>query len=56
MKPPYQCLYCGAPSWKDPSEQTPPPSYCHPEDHGNKEDHWDQDDLPNGVPVESLGR
>lgn len=34
MKPPYRCKFCGAPSWIEPSEQTMPPDYCHPEDHG----------------------
>lgn len=29
----YVCKYCGQPSQLDPSEQTPPVDYCHPEDH-----------------------
>ena len=29
----FTCKYCGAPSEIDPSDQTPPPDYCHPEDH-----------------------
>lgn len=32
--PPHRCNFCGAPSWVDPSDQTEPPAYCHPEDHG----------------------
>ena len=35
---PHHCIYCGAPSWRDPSDQTPPPDYCHPEDHDAPED------------------
>lgn len=30
---PYRCLYCGAPSDREESEQSPPSDYCHPEDH-----------------------
>ncbi|KAB2842162.1 MAG: hypothetical protein F9K47_09720 [Burkholderiales bacterium] len=26
---PFICQYCGSPSWIDPSDQTPPPDYCH---------------------------
>ena len=33
-KPPHTCLFCGAPSWYDPSDQSPPPDYCHESDHG----------------------
>lgn len=29
----FTCEYCGAPSEIDPSDQTPPPAYCYPEDH-----------------------
>lgn len=29
----YECRFCGAPSAVDPSDQTPPADYCHPEDH-----------------------
>jgi hypothetical protein len=36
--PPYKCLFCGAPSWVDPSDQTPPPDYCHEADHGEPND------------------
>lgn len=32
--PPFRCKVCSAPSWVNPSDQTPPPDYCHPEDHG----------------------
>ena len=32
--PPFRCLFCGAPSWVDPSDQYPPPDYCHESDHG----------------------
>lgn len=27
------CKFCGAPSQVDPADQSPPPDYCHPEDH-----------------------
>ena len=37
-EPPYHCRFCGAPSRREPSEQTPPPDYCHPEDHGSPDD------------------
>lgn len=37
-EPPYRCRFCGAPSWLDPSDQTPPPDYCHPEDHGSPDE------------------
>lgn len=37
-EPPYRCRFCGAPSWREPSEQTAPPDYCHPEDHGSPDD------------------
>lgn len=39
--PPYACIFCGAPSWVDPSDQTRPPAYCHEADHGSP----DEDDL-----------
>jgi hypothetical protein len=29
----FTCKYCGAPSDVDPSDQFPPPDYCHEEDH-----------------------
>lgn len=32
--PPHTCKYCGAPSWLDESDQSPPPDYCHESDHG----------------------
>ena len=38
MTPPYTCQFCGMPSWYDESEQTMPPDYCHPSDHGEPED------------------
>lgn len=38
MDAPYTCKFCGAPSYIDESDQIPPPDYCHPEDHGNRED------------------
>ena len=33
--PPFRCLFCGHPSWVDPSDQSPPPDYCHESDHGD---------------------
>ena len=35
---PYTCKYCGMPSWIAPSDQSPPPDYCHESDHGTEED------------------
>ena len=35
---PYTCKYCGMPSWIDPSDQSPPPDYCHEIDHGTSKD------------------
>lgn len=35
---PFTCKYCGLPSWIDPSDQSPPPDYCHEIDHGTAED------------------
>ena len=35
---PFTCKYCGQPSWIDPSDQSPPPDYCHEIDHGTSED------------------
>lgn len=35
---PYTCKFCGTPSWRAPSEQELPPSYCHEEDHRNPSD------------------
>lgn len=37
MKAPYVCKFCGFPSWIEPSDQTPPPDYCHESDHGCQE-------------------
>jgi len=37
-EPPYRCLFCGAPSWVDPSDQSPPPDYCHESDHGSADE------------------
>lgn len=31
---PHRCTFCAAPSWIDPSDQMPPPDYCHQSDHG----------------------
>ena len=35
---PFTCKYCGLPSWIDPTDQSPPPDYCHEIDHGTAED------------------
>lgn len=35
---PFTCKYCGMPSWIDPSDQAPPPDYCHEIDHGTAYD------------------
>lgn len=35
---PFRCRFCGADSWIDPSDQTPPPDYCHESDHGSDDD------------------
>ena len=35
---PFACKYCGAPSWVDPSDQLPPPDYCHEGDHGDADE------------------
>lgn len=32
--PPYQCRFCGNPSWIAPEDQTPPADYCHESEHG----------------------
>jgi hypothetical protein len=43
---PFECQFCGAPSWIDPSDQSLPPDYCHPDDHGEppeEEDGFDVD-------------
>lgn len=42
MKPEHICKYCGAPSYLDPSDQTPPPDYCHESDHGEPEEDEEQ--------------
>ena len=34
FRPAYICKFCGADSFIDPHEQTPPPNYCHESDHG----------------------
>lgn len=39
MKAPYVCKFCGLPSWIEPSDQEPPPDYCHAGDHGCQEDY-----------------
>ncbi|MBU2739587.1 hypothetical protein [Acidithiobacillus concretivorus] len=41
MNPPYRCLFCGAPSWRESGEQVPLPDYCHEEDHGTPEEYLD---------------
>jgi hypothetical protein len=33
-EPPYECKFCGDPSWVDPSDQ----EYCNIEDHGSKDE------------------
>lgn len=38
VNPPYDCVYCGAPSWLHPYDQEPPSDYCHESDHGSQED------------------
>lgn len=43
---PYKCIYCGAASWIDPSDQRPPPGYCHEVDHGTYEDWLEWNDPP----------
>ena len=40
-KPPFICKFCGAPSWVDPADQSPPADYCHESDHGSREDYED---------------
>ena len=30
---PFVCLFCGHPSWVDPSDQCHPQDYCHEIDH-----------------------
>lgn len=35
---PFRCVFCGAPSWVDPSDQSPPPDYCHESDHGSADE------------------
>lgn len=37
VDPPYTCKFCGARSYIDPSDQSPPPDYCHESDHGTPE-------------------
>ena len=43
LEQPYKCIFCGAPSWLEPNEQTMPPDYCREEDHGTPEDYEDYD-------------
>lgn len=38
LEAPFTCKYCGMPSWIDPSDQSPPPDYCHEIDYGTAED------------------
>lgn len=38
MEAPFACKFCGSPSWINPSDQSPPPDYCHEIDHGTEED------------------
>lgn len=38
-QPEFTCKYCGSPSYLAPSEQSPPPDYCHESDHGEPEEH-----------------
>lgn len=35
---PHRCRYCGAGSYLDPADQSPPPDYCHESDHGDREE------------------
>lgn len=37
LPPEHKCKYCGVPSHVDPSDQVPPPDYCHESDHGSAE-------------------
>ena len=37
MKAPYECKFCGSPSWVEPSDQPAPPDYCREGDHGAPE-------------------
>lgn len=39
--PPYTCIFCGAPSWREPHDQELPPDYCHEEDHGTPEEYFE---------------
>lgn len=38
MDAPYTCKFCGADSYIEPHDQTPPADYCHPQDHGDRDD------------------
>lgn len=38
-EPEFVCQFCGMPSYVDPSDQTMPPDYCHPGDHGDPDDY-----------------
>lgn len=34
---PFRCVFCGAPSWRDPTDQIPPADYCSDFEHGEPE-------------------
>lgn len=34
---PYNCVFCGAPSWLHPADQAPPADYCGEMHHGDPE-------------------
>lgn len=38
---PYNCVFCGSGSWLHNSDQSPPPDYCWPSDHGSYENYYD---------------
>ena len=38
MKAPYRCIFCGAASWRDPSDQDAPADYCGEADHSPLDD------------------
>lgn len=38
MNAPYRCTYCGAPSWREPSDQEAPADYCGEAHHGEPDD------------------
>ncbi len=41
---PFICQYCGAKSWLDPADQSPPADYCHESDHGSEDEFIAADD------------